>query len=66
VNSGEFALHCTKTQHSRKKHKNIASAEPTITPQFLWIPCIKTQPLLIIKHYITDFEKKKKKTEAAA
>jgi hypothetical protein len=46
VNSGEFALHCTKTQHNRKKHKNIVSAEPTVTPQFLWVSCIKTQPLL--------------------
>jgi hypothetical protein len=64
VNSGEFALHCTKTQHSRKKHKNIASAEPTVTPQFLWVPCIKTLSLFITKHYITDF--KKKKTAATA
>jgi len=45
-------------RHSRKEHEKIVSAEPTVTPYFLWVSCVKTQPLLITKYYITEFEKK--------
>jgi len=57
------SLLSTVQRHSRKKHEKIVSAEPTVTPYFLWVLCIKTQSLFVTKHYITEF---KKKTGAAA